>query len=253
MELKLYFDDPDSSYMKEWSKKYCLDIKKINLSDENAKVVYRINNEGHYISFNQSFTIEKEATCMTDGIRIKYCDRCGEIAVREVIPADSSLHVYEWVVSGDTRTRTCKLCDHKKESEIGFGNAWGNFNEEKADEQFSYINSDRKYAIEWVVDPFGNVLDLLIPEPLVYDETLEAQAKEEVKKYIEAGYVWSDREDMSATYWVRYRDYRQHTDACGSKDVVNDMKYSKVGVAYFEFNLEESNNRTEYIMVAIVA
>ncbi len=78
-----------------------------------TKETKNLSPNGH--TWNEDFTIDKEATCTTDGSKSIYCTKCGAVKESETIPAKG--HSFgEWVevISKSTgeanEERTCTVC-----------------------------------------------------------------------------------------------------------------------------------------------
>ena len=225
------------TYCQDLIETYCLEINASGQYEVNGDcITLRIKDVDHDIEhvYWQEHTA---ATCATEGLNVKYCMNCGQIAATQVIETNNN-HTYYWDVAGDTRTQKCKACPYVGITEIRMGDVWGYYNEAKAVEYVERINRQRENIWIGVSDEWGNAIGVISPPQLSIDAALTEKAKVRVIQLILSDFETTI--DDEAYYRNKYYPNNNYVRGYTSGVDLYDEHYSRVGVSCFCVDYDDS-------------
>ncbi len=224
-----------TTYCDELCKKYCLTAC-VNQYSSTDYINIKFTHSGHNTEWAQ-WKNYKEATCSEEGLNVKYCYICGEIAEEEIVPKNDK-HTYYWDGNEETRTLKCEKCPYIGVTEVCMDGIWGYFDEAKALEYIEYINERRAATSTVIYDSQGKNPQCVTLPILVVDETLKNLAKRRVIGLIKTDFQeLLDNEAYFSDYYYASNNYVQ-----GSSGGENMYKYqyTKIGAVCFCVDRDDS-------------
>lgn len=233
-----------NKFCKSLSEKYCLKVDYDNVQVENNKIGISFESSGHDVEISH-WEIEKEATCVSEGLEIKICSRCKKVGEQRAIPKNDN-HSYYWDQKENSRTQKCKSCSYVGITEVCYGGVWGYFDEAAAQKELQSINNQRASIKKCKTDDWGNVIEAFSPPALVVNEELIKLAKERL-----AVLNSTDFESViSNEYAIRYTpvsNYYQKKVASYAE--MYHEKYSEVGIICFKYDVNGDGSKFADIYV----
>ena len=198
---------------------------------------------------SSDWTVTKEATCSTNGTKVKNCTTCGIQTASETIDSNGS-HNYAWVTNGDTRTMTCSGCNNTSITEYKFGDVWGYYDDAPAEELWYWIDAQRNATRINTYDDWGNVIDTITVASLNRNADLCAKAK---TRAIEAATNFSHGsntdECLAWGYGTAVAAYEAWCYSPSHIRAMVDSAYSIGGVAWFWYDSDNSGTNLTPIAV----
>lgn len=108
----------------------------------------------------------------TNGYIITFPEEDGMEVVMHVV----GKHLYEWEVTGDTRTLKCLHCGDQKITEYCYNGVWGYFDETNANTLWGYIN-DARNNTQYTIHEQGVCIGIATVDDLIEDEALMEKAR----------------------------------------------------------------------------
>ena len=228
-----------NTYLKDLISEYCFEAHISGLKDEIAgQFSINIASNGH----DTEYAYWKEyvlPTCSTEGLNVKYCNICGQIAEEQVVATNDS-HTHYWDGDSKTRTLKCKACSYSGITEVCIDGIWGYYDVAKAIEYVNKINGQRENITLCLTDDWGNPIAVINPPQLTIDAALSEKAKTRVIDLIKCDFKYSALIENEGFYHSKY--YANNNYVRGSKGGVDfyDENYSIVGVSCFCVDRDDS-------------
>ena len=226
------------------SEKYCLqlDYKGVDVENNNITIIYE--SKGHDVE-DCRWEIEKEATCVSEGLEIRICRRCKKTGEQRAIPKNDN-HSYYWDQKGDSRTQKCKSCSYVGITEVCYGGVWGYFDEAAAQEELMAINNQRANIKKTKSDYKGNVVEVFSPPALVVNEELIKLAKERLAVLNSTNFEGFIYDEYSVRYTPVSKYYQKDFASCADR---YHEKYSEVGIICFMYDVNGDGSQFSKIYV----
>ncbi len=228
-----------ATYLKDLIAKYCFKANLMGTEDDAVgQFRIEISSYGHdteYVYWEEYVA----PTCATEGLNVKYCRICGQIAEKQVVETND-VHTYCWEGNESTRTLKCKACPYSGITEVCVDGIWGYYDEAKAIAYVEKINKQRENTWVGITDDWGNVVGVIQPPQLTIDATLSKFAKTRVIELIKCDFAYDALLENEAYCNARYYETNNYVrDTIGGVDFY-DEKYSKVGVSCFCVDRDDS-------------
>ena len=238
----------NNKFCKSLSEKYCLQFEASNVNVENNSIDISFESNGHDVEYCE-WEIEKEATCVSEGLEIKICRRCNKIGEQRAIPKNDN-HSYYWDVNEDenTRVRKCKSCSYVGIKEYCYGGVWGYFDEEAAMQKLNEINMQRAYTFHVVRDNKGNIIDSYYSPQLTVTKELTEYAKERLRVLNGCDFVVGITNEYAVKY-VPYYNITRREELNYTQGLYSEV-YDKVGIICFMYDVNDDASRflESYVM-----
>ena len=224
-------------YLKDLISKYCLIVEVSGELDCNGQSFFiEIQSLGHDIEYVD--WLETIApTCATEGLKVKHCRICGEIAETQAIATNDS-HTHYWDGDSNTRTLKCKACSYVGISEICLNGVWGYYDDAKAQEYVQRINRQRENIWTTVSDEWGNCIAVVSPPQLIIDTKLNELAATRVIELIVNDFTSTIKDE--GYYCSRYYANNKYVRGYAGGVDFYDIDYSRVGVSCFCVDRDDS-------------
>lgn len=225
------------TYCQNLIETYCLDINPsgpYEIDDDYITLcITDVDHDIEYVYWEE----QTAPTCSTEGLNIKRCTNCGQIAATQVVPKNDD-HTYYWDGDVDTRTLKCKACPYIGITEIRMGDVWGYYDETKALKYVERINLQRENIWICKTDEFGNTLGVINPPQLSIDTELTEKAKVRVVQLILSDFKTTI--DDEAYYRNIYYPNNNYVRGYPGGVDFYDEQYSRVGVSCFCVDYDDS-------------
>ena len=231
------------------SEKYCLqlDYKGVDVENNNITIIYE--SKGHDVE-DCRWEIEKEATCVSEGLEIRICRRCKKTGEQRAIPKNDN-HSYYWDVNEDenTRVRKCKSCSYVGIKEYCYGGVWGYFDEEAAMQKLNEINMQRAYTFHVVRDNKGNIIESYYSPQLTVTKELTEYAKERLLVLNSSDFATAITDEYAYRYVPQYSNTSQKVERNKTQGLYSEV-YDKVGIICFMYDVNGDASRflESYVM-----
>lgn len=198
---------------------------------------------------SSDWIITKEATCSANGTKVRNCTACGAQTASETIASNGS-HNYAWVTNGDTRTMTCSGCNNTSITEYKFGDIWGYFDDDTAEQLWIKVNAQRNNTRTNTFDDWGNVIDTITVASLNKNEDLYAKAKTRaIEAAINFDHAGEQHECLAWGYGTAVEVKSAWVASSSHRKAMTSTAYSIGGVAWFWYDSDNSGTNLTPIAV----
>ena len=186
-----------------------------------------------------NWEVTKNANCKTEGTKVKKCTTCGTQLKSETI-AKTGHTPGDWVVTKEATGIT----------EYKYGNVWGYFDDTEAESLLYWINEQRKATKTTVSDNHGNVIDVVNVSPLNKNNTLMTKAKNRAAEVAtNFNHGEEEHECLSWGNSTGYDVYAAWYYSPSHHDAMINSDYTIGGVAFFWYDSDGSGKNLTPIAV----
>lgn len=198
---------------------------------------------------SSDWIITKEATCSANGTKVRNCTACGAQTASETIASNGS-HNYAWVTNGDTRTMTCSGCNNTSITEYKFGDIWGYFDDDTAEQLWIKVNSQRNSTRTNTFDDWGNVIDTITVASLNKNDDLYTKARTRaIEAAINFDHAGEQHECLAWGYGTAVEVKSAWVASSSHRKAMTSTAYSIGGVAWFWYDSDNSGTNLTPIAV----
>ncbi len=198
---------------------------------------------------SSDWIITKEATCSANGTKVRNCTACGKQTASETIASNGS-HNYAWVTNGDTRTMTCSGCNNTSITEYKFGDVWGYFDDDTAEQLWIKVNSQRNSTRTNTFDDWGNVIDTITVASLNKNDDLYTKARTRaIEAAINFNHGGEEHECLAWGYGTAVEVKSAWVASSSHRKAMTSTAYSIGGVAWFWYDSDNSGTNLTPIAV----